>query len=163
MNTGSRPTRLLAVLAALVIAVSLSGPALATDDGARAYRNAREGTQVVSFQFLNLAIDASDSVQFAPDQFIYPNADIEASIFIASWARHFVLFNRQSSLAVTIVGGDIDADINIATAPPEFLPPGITPEGTFSQSASGYADPAVQLTMNLFGTPPLSLPCRDLG
>jgi hypothetical protein len=35
------------------------------------------------------------------------------------------------------------------------LPPGITPGTPFSQSSAGFSDPNTQLTVNLFGTPPL--------
>jgi len=65
------------------------------------------------------------------------------------------LFNRPSSLSFFLAGGNVDVDFNTNLAPPEFLPPGITPGSVFSQSSSGFADPAAQLDVNLFGTPPL--------
>ena len=153
MNKVNRYTRLPAFLATLAIILSFSVPVLAVDDGARAYWKGRDGTNVVSFQYLNLNMQASDSKQFAPGQYIYPNADTEANVMIANYARHFTLFNRASSLGVNIAGGSVDADFK-ANAPGQFVPPGLA--GTaFSQSASGYADPSVQLDVNLFGTSPL--------
>ena len=153
MKTGNRHARLPAFLATLVIILLFSGQALAVDDGARAYWKGREGTQGVSFQYLRLDLQASDSQQFAPGQFIYPNSDVEASIFVANYVRHMTLFNRPSSLSLAIAGGDVDVDVNIK-APSQFVPP--SKSGTaFSESASGYADPSVQLVVNLFGTPPL--------
>jgi hypothetical protein len=71
---------------------------------------------------------------------------------IANYARHFTLFNRASSLAVNIVGGSVDLDVNTNFVPPGFLPPGVTPGDSLRQSASGYGDPSVQLDVNLFGT-----------
>ena len=150
MNIINRHNRLLAFLAALAIILSFGRPALALDDGARAYWNAKEGTEVVGFQYLKLDMDASAVVQFDPGQYIYPNSDIEASIFMANWSRHISLLKRASSLSFFLAGGDISADID-AALPVEFQPPGFGPN--FSQSATGFADPGVQLVVNLYGTP----------
>ena len=147
--------RLSTIFTCLTLILLFSEPAFAIDDGARAYWKGKAGTQAVSFQYLNLNMQASDAQQFAPGQYIYPNADTEADIFVASWAHHMTLFNRASSLAVNLVGGSVDVDVDTNLVPPEFLPPGVTPGDSFTQSASGYGDPAIQLDVNLFGTPPL--------
>ena len=152
MKSGNRHTRLWAFLATLAIILLFSGPTLAVDDGARAYWKGRDGTNVLSFQYLNLNMQASGTQQFDPSQFIYPNSDTEANVMIANYARHFTLFDRASSLAVNIVGGSVDLDVNTSLLPPDFLPPGVAPGSSFSQSASGYGDPSVQLDVNLFGT-----------
>ncbi len=110
---------------------------------------------MVSFQYLRWDIDASGTQQFDPGHYIYPNADAEASVFIANWARHLTLLNRPSSLSVAIVGGSVDVDVNTSLVPPGFLPPGIAPGSSLTQSASGFADPSIQFDMNLFGTPKL--------
>jgi len=152
MKSRNRHTRLWVFIATLAIILSYSGPALAVDDGARAYWKGRDGTNMVSFQYLNLNMQASDTQQFDPSQFIYPNADTEANVMIANYARHLTLFNRASSFAVNIAGGSADLDVNTSLIPSQFLPPGIAPGTTFSQSTSGFADPSVQLDVNLFGT-----------
>ena len=154
MKTGKRHTRLSVLFATLAIILLFSGPVHAIDDGARAYWKGRAGTQGVSFQYLSLGFQASDSQQFAPGQYVYANADVEASIFIANYVRHMTLFNRPSSLSFAVAGGYVDVDVN-TKAQSQFVPPGITPGTAFSQSASGYADPSAQLVVNLFGTPPL--------
>ncbi|MEE8414723.1 MAG: transporter [Desulfobacterales bacterium] len=153
MKTGNKNNRPLTLFATLIIILSFSGPAFAVDDGARAYWKGREGTQGVSFQHLRLDLQASDSQQFAPGQYVYANSDIEASIFIANYVRHLTLLNRPSSLSLAIAGGDINVDVN-TKAPAQFVPQPFAGT-TFSQSSTGYADPSVQLVMNLFGTPPL--------
>jgi hypothetical protein len=154
MKKANRSTRFLA-LAAFTLAASLTcGPANAQDDGARTYWKGRAGTNVISVQYLNMNLQASDTVAFDPAHYIYPNADTEADIFIASWARHMTLFDRPSILSANLVGGSVDVEFDTTSAPPEFLPPG-TPGASFSQSASGFADPSVQLDVNLFGTPKL--------
>jgi len=156
MKTGNRYIGLPAFLATLVIILLYSGSAFAVDDGARAYWKGRAGTNGVSFQYLRLDLQATDSQQFAPGQYIYPNSDVEANIFIANYLRHLTLFNRPSSFSFGIAGGSVDVKAN-AKLPGDFVPPDITitPGVTFNQSASGYADPILQLDVNLFGTPPL--------
>ena len=139
MKSGNRHTRLWAFLATLAIILLFSGPALAVDDGARAYWKGRDGTNVLSFQYLNLNMQASGTQQFDPSQFIYPNSDTEANVMIANYARHFTLFNRASSLAVNIVGGSVDLDVNTNFVPPGFLPPGVTPGDSLRQSATTTA------------------------
>ncbi len=154
MKTGNRHIGLPAFFATLVIILLFCGSAFAVDDGARAYWKGRAGTQGVSFQYLRLDLQASDSQQFAPGQYIYPNSDVEANIVIVNYLRHLTLFNRPSSISFGIAGGSVDLKSN-AKVPPQFVPPAITPGVTFNQSASGYADPILQLDVNLFGTPPL--------
>ena len=148
-------TRFLA-LATFALAVPLiSGPVNAQDDGARTYWKGRAGTNVMSVQYLNMNLQASDTLQFDPAHYIYPAADAEADIFVLSWARHMTLFNRPSILSANLVGGSVDVAFDTTLTPPEFLPPDVVPGPSFSQSASGYADPSVQLDVNLFGTPKL--------
>jgi len=143
-------------LTAFALAVPLiSGPATAQDDGARTYWKGRAGTNVMSFQYLDMNLQASDALQFDPSHYIYPSADAEARIFLMSYARHMTLFDRPSILSVNVLGGSVDAKFDTAITPPEFLPPGVVPGVSFSQSASGYGDPSVQLDVNLFGTPKL--------
>ena len=153
MKKVNGPTRFLA-LVAFPLAVSLiCGPAIAQDDGARAYWKGRAGTNMVSFQYLNMHLQASDELQFDPGQYIYPSADAEADIFILSYARHMTVFNRPSILSANLIGGSVDVKFDANITPPEFLPPGVVPGVSFSQSASGYGDPSVQLDVNLLGTP----------
>ena len=148
-------TRLLAFATALIIVLSSSVPVLATDDGARAYWKGRAGTNVFSFQYLRWDIDATGSLQFDPGAYIYPGADTEASVFVLTWSRHMTLINRPSVLSVNLLGGTVDVAADTDLVPPEFLPPGLVPSDSFSQSSSGYADPNVQIVVNLLGTPPL--------
>ncbi len=147
--------RFLAFVASTLAIALISMPANAQDDGARTYWKGRAGTNVMSVQYLNMHLQASDALQFDPSHFIYPAADAEADIFILSWARHMTLFDRPSILSANIMGGSVDVQFDTTITPPEFLPPGVAPGASFSQSASGYADPSVQLDVNLFGTPKL--------
>ena len=156
MKNVNCPTRFLALVAFAIAVPLISGPVIAQDDGARTYWKGRAGTNVMSVQYLNMNLQASDALQFDPSHFIYPAADAEANIFVLSWARHMTLFNRPSVLSANLIGGSVDVEFDTTITPPEFLPPGVVPGASFSQSASGYADPSVQLDMNLFGTPPIN-------
>ena len=151
MKSINRHARLPAIFTTMAILLSYSGTVLAVDDGARAYWKGRDGTTVVSFQYLNLNMQASDAKQFAPNQYIYPNADTEANVMIANWARHMTLFNRPSSLSVNLVAGSVELDAS-ASLDSRFVPTGQTAGTAFSQSSSGYADPSVQIDINLVGT-----------
>jgi hypothetical protein len=153
MKAGNMRYRLTTFFTTLVILLLFSMPVFAIDDGARAYWKTRDGAQGVSFQFLSMDLQASDSLQFAPGQYIYPGADTEASLVIANYLRHTTLFNRPSSFSFSLVGGSVDLDVKASVAS-ELVPPGVT-DPSFSESASGYADPSMQLVVNLFGAPPL--------
>ena len=112
MKSFNRHTGLLAIFSTLAITLSFSETVLSVDDGARAYWKGRDGTNVVSFQYLNLDMQASGAQQFDPAHFIYPNADASANLMIASYARHMTLFNRPSSLSANIAGGSADVDVD---------------------------------------------------
>ena len=142
------------LFATIIIIFLFSSTLFAQDDGARSYWNARAGTNIISFQYMPIHIGASSSMAFAPGQYIYPNAETDVNIVLATWAHHFTLFNRPSAIAVNVLGGSISADFNTMVSS-DSLPPPITPGGAFSQSSSGYSDPNMQLVVNLIGTPPL--------
>lgn len=149
MKSINRHTGPVNLLITLAIILMYSGSALATDDGARAYWKGREGTQGFSFQQMNLHLQASGSQQFAPGQYVYADADVEADIFLLNYARNLVLFDRLSQLSFGLAGGSVDVAGKASAA----ISP--TPGVAFSESASGYADPFIQLDVNLYGTPPM--------
>jgi hypothetical protein len=148
MKTVNRYPRLLTLLATAAMIFTISGSALAMDDGARAYWNGREGANVVIFQYLNWDIQASGTQQFDPSHYIYPNSVIEARVFTAAWARHMTLFKRASSFAINIAGGSVGADVDVSTS--GVLPPSV--DDSFSQSTAGFGDPGLQFVINLYGT-----------
>jgi len=149
-------TRFLSLVGLPLVVLLIGEPARAVDDGPRTYWKTRAGTNIVSVQYLNLHLLASDSLQFDPTSYIYPAADVSADIFLASFARHMTLFNRPTVVSANVVAGSVHVDFDTSRTPPAFLPPGVVPSTSFSQATSGYADPAIQIDMNLFGTPPLN-------
>ncbi len=70
----NKSTGLLVGIALAVIFLSFGSPAIAVDDGARAYWKARDGAHVVSVQYLFLDMVATDTQTFDPSHFIYPNS-----------------------------------------------------------------------------------------
>jgi hypothetical protein len=148
MKTGNSQTRRFTVVAIVVSVFSFCGPALAIDDGARAYWKGREGANGVSFQYLHWNLDATGSKQFDPGQFIYPNSKAEANLFLANYARHFTLplLERPASFSAAIAGGSVNVDVDAN---------GFKPDLVGRESSSGFTDPNMQLVVNLFGTPPL--------
>ena len=133
----------------------ISSSVFAQDDGARAYWNTRENTNIFSFQYLSMNLDASDALVFAPGQYIYPNAKVNADVSMGTWAHHLAVFKRPSVVAVNVVGGNVGAEMSIDDLPPEFLPPGTGVGSSFSESSSGFGDPSVAFVTNLIGTPRL--------
>jgi hypothetical protein len=144
------------LLTSAILFCSLSTPARAQDDGARAYWKAREGTHVFSFQYMPAFMDAEGSQAFAPGQYVYPNSNVNAHVVMATYGYNFTLplVKRPSVIAVNVLAGSIRLDAN-PILPPDFVPPGIVPGTAFSQSSAGFSDPNTQLTVNLFGTPSL--------
>jgi hypothetical protein len=151
MKTKNKQIRIVPLVASLAVLLMFSGQAFAVDDGARAYWNARSGTNAFSFQYLRWDIHAADAQQFDPAHYIYMNADTELSVFAATYVRHINVLRRASSLSLNVMGGDVDVSVN-SKMPMSFVPPGKTPAAAFSESSSGYADPSMQFVINLFGT-----------
>jgi hypothetical protein len=138
----------------IIISLSLNSSVFAQDDGARAYWNAREKTNIFSFQYLSMSLDASDTKVFAPGQYIYGNANVDAKISLGSYAHHLAVFKRPSVIAVNIMAGSVGANFN-SDISPELLPPGIDTSMAFRQSSSGFGDPSIAFSTNLIGTPRL--------
>ncbi len=156
MKSDQKYMSLLGAIAFTAAFMSMASSAIAIDDGPRAYWKARDGAHVVSTQYLFLDMQATDSQIFDPAHFIFPNANAEANLFLASYAYHFTLFDRRpSSIAFNVLGGSADVNVSTTIVQSQFLPAGVVRGASFSQSASGWGDPTVQIDVNLFGTPPL--------
>jgi len=138
----------------IIIIFLFSCTLFAQDDGARAYWNGRAGTNVISVQYMPAHLGASNSMAFAPGQYIYPNAETDVNIFLATWAHQLIIFNRPSAIAVNLIGGSVGVNVNTENLTPP-VPDDPTPSVQFNQASSGFSDPNMQLVVNLIGTPPL--------
>ena len=129
------------------IATAFFGTARAADDGARAYWKNMEDTNFLSFQMLQFNADSSGS-QFDPSLGIYPNSETDMDLFVLMYGRQINLFDRSAMITASIYGGDISSEI------------GVDPFDSTSvrvrQTASGFGDPSLGLTINLLGAPNLA-------
>jgi hypothetical protein len=116
--------------------------AQAADDGARAYWKTMEDTNFLSFQKLEFNADASDS-QFDPSFGIYPNSETDMDIFVLMYGRQMNLFGRSAMFSASI---DISSEIGIDN-------PFDSTSIRSRQTASGFGDPSLGLTVNLHGAP----------
>ena len=140
----SRPKKGPAALIVAVLTVLACETTSAQDDGARAYWKALAGTNIVGFQYLPFNAVTLDPDAFDPVHYIYPEADVEGNLVVLNYSRHLTLFGRTASLSGFVMGGTLDV---------EYF--GGTPGAGLRQSAHGFGDPSVQLSVNLVGAPSL--------
>lgn len=77
---------------------------------------------------------------FDPAHIVTPGANFSATMGIAGYARSFSILNRSATAAVILPMGRVSGDVTVAGR-------------TFSQSASGFGDPMLELSVNLIGPP----------
>jgi len=99
------------------------------------------GTNVVSLWTMRLDGNTNPT---DPAHVVYPNADIEAFLFMTAYARHFSLFGRSAMAAGSLTFGDVGANLT-----------GVPGVGATSQSARGFGDPIGEFSINLIGAPKL--------
>jgi hypothetical protein len=140
-------TRSKTILHFLVICSAVlvySGTAQALDDGARAYWKNMEGTNFLSFQYLQFNADASDSQMFDPSTGLYPNSETDMDLFVLAYGRQINLLDRSAMFSASMLGGDITSDIGLDPSNPSIR---------VRQTANGFGDPSLGLTINLYGAP----------
>jgi hypothetical protein len=77
---------------------------------------------------------------FDPAHIVSADADIDATMAIAGYARTFSLFDRAAMAVVLLPMGHISGDVTVAGR-------------TFDQSANGFGDPMLEFNINVFGPP----------
>jgi hypothetical protein len=133
----SKSVSIIILIAVCCITIAFCGTAQAQDDGARAYWKTLEDTNTVSFQYLRFNADTLGSQTFDPGHGIYPDSETDMDLFMLSYARHIGLFGRPAMITGAIYGGDITTEA----------------AGSIRQTANGFGDPNVGLTVNLYGAP----------
>ena len=128
----------------ILLLMAVFGTAQAGDDGARAYWKMMEDTNFLSYQKLEFNVDSSGS-QFDPSFGIYPNSETDMDLFMLMYGRQVNLLGRSAMITASIYGGDISSEI------------GVDPFDSTSvrvrQTANGFGDPSLGLTINLYGAP----------
>jgi hypothetical protein len=145
MHLKSRSTSMMMWLTAWCVSMVFYGTAQAQDDGARAYWKTMEGTNFLSFQYLRFNSD-TDAQIYDPSLGIYPNSETDANFFLLSYGRQIDFFGRSAMAGAAIYGGDLDTEFDGDPFDP-------TSTTRFRQTNSGFGDPSVQLTVNLYGAP----------
>ena len=77
---------------------------------------------------------------FDSSHLVNPDANLDATIAIAGYARTFTLHDRSAMAAVIFPMGRVSGDLNVAG-------------NTVSQSARGFGDPMLEFDLNLVGPP----------
>ena len=129
-------------------AMTFFSQAQAQDDGARAYWKTLEGTNIISFQYLRFNADTTGSQVFDPSHGLYPNSETDMDFWILSYGRQIGLFGQSAVITGSIYGGDATSELDSNPYDPE--------SGRVRQTANGFGDPSVGLTVNLFGAPRLT-------
>lgn len=125
-----------------LIFMTFGQTALALDDGARAYWKTMENTNVVGFQYLQLNADTT-SQMFDPGFGIYPDSETDFDFYLLTYARHIGLFGKSAVIMGGIYGGDINSEIGVPFDPESSI--------RVRETANGFGDPSVGLTVNLYG------------
>ena len=149
MFTRSQSVATMIAVTVLCIVIVFYGTVQAADDGARAYWKTLEGTNILGFQYLKYNVDSTGSQQFDPSIGLYPDSETDLDLFMLSYARQIGLFGRSAMITAAIYGGDITAEVD----GDPFNPASTT---RIRQTANGFGDPNVGLTVNLYGAPVMS-------
>jgi hypothetical protein len=105
----------------------------------RFYWKSLSGTNAVPVIYQSLSGNANP---LDPAYVVSANANFEADVTVAGYAKLLPLFDRPAMLAVLAPMGRVTATGTVAG-------------NTINQSASGYGDPLVEFNINLIGPKPL--------
>lgn len=126
----------LAVITLLALG-ALGPPQVGAQTPARFYLDTLSGSSAVPLIFESIS---GNTNPFDPAHTVTPGADFDATMAIAGYARTFSLFDRAAMAAILLPMGRISGDVTVAGR-------------TFGQSASGFGDPMIELSINVIGPP----------
>jgi Putative MetA-pathway of phenol degradation len=123
--------------AAALAACALLFPTLASaqGDGPRSYWKGLSGSNVVPV--IQTSISGNTN-PFDPAHTVLPDANFDATLVLAGYARSVDLFDRAASVSVLVPMGNLSGEV-------------ILNGKTFGQSAGGFGDPMLQFGINLIG------------
>ncbi len=123
------------VAASLAVAGALVSTQASAQVPGRFYWQNLEGGNGVPIIFNSLT---GNSNPFDPSHQVTPGASFDATMAIMGYAHTFALGDRSATAAVILPMGRISGDASLAGR-------------TASQSASGFGDPTLELTVNVIG------------
>jgi len=103
----------------------------------RFYWDTLSGSSAVPLIFESIS---GNTNPFDPAHIVTPDANFDATMAIAGYARTFSLFDRSAMAAILLPMGRISGDVTVAGR-------------TFNQSASGFGDPMLEFSMTVIGPP----------
>jgi hypothetical protein len=77
---------------------------------------------------------------FDPAHTVTPDANFDATVAMAGYAKFLPLFDRAAMAAVILPMGRVSGEVTVAG-------------NTFNQAASGFGDPMLEFTINVIGPP----------
>jgi hypothetical protein len=139
MNKGSMKQAMRSRLALITLLVmGALGPLQALAQvPARFYWDTLSGSSAVPLIFQSIN---GNTNPFDPAHIVVPDANFDATMAIAGYARTFSLFDRSAMAAILLPMGRISGDVTVAGR-------------TFNQSASGFGDPMLEFSMTVIGPP----------
>jgi len=135
-ENGSQGRRALALCTVLLLGALCALPA-AAQVPARFYWKSLSGGSAVPVIVNSMS---GNTNPFDPAHRVSPEADIDATLALAGYARTFTLFGRSAMAAGLLPMGRISSDFAVAGQ-------------TFSESTRGYGDPTFEFNINLVGPP----------
>jgi hypothetical protein len=121
---------------AFILGLSHAGSALAQVPP-RFYLDSLSGSNAVPVIFQSMSGNANP---VDPAHVVSADADIQAEVVVAGYARLFSLFDRSALAAVLLPMGHISGETTVGAL-------------SFDKSASGFGDPMLELNVNVVGPP----------
>ena len=122
-------------VAVAVVALLFPALALAQGDGPRTYWKGLSGTNVIPVIYTTVSGNANP---FDPSHNVLADADFNATLMMAGFAKALALSNRAATVSVLFPMGSLSGQA-------------VVDGKTFGQSAGGFGDPMLQFGLNLVG------------
>jgi hypothetical protein len=123
------------IVAAMLVTGALCPSQVLAQVPARFYWKSLSGTNGVPLVVNSLS---GNTNPFDPAHNVQVGADLDATLALAGYARTFPLLDRAAMGALLVPMGQISGDVTVAGS-------------AFSQPASGFGDPMVELDVNVLG------------
>ena len=125
-------------IALVIVMLCVSISTMAQGDGARFYWKGLMGTNAVPVIVSSMS---GNSNPFDPSRLVIPGSNFEATMTMAGYAKMLPVFKRSALVSVIMPMGRLTSDVSINGL-------------DFSNTARGFGDPMLMLSVNLIGAKP---------
>lgn len=130
----------LLLLAGAVMACGVTwAPAASAQVPPRFYWKSLSGAQAVPLIYMSMSGNANP---IDPARLVVPGGNVEATVAPVGYARTFTLFDRAAMAAALVPMGSLSGEMTVFG-------------NTFTEGASGFGDPLLELSVNVLGKPPI--------